>query len=186
MSGGLITSYSHHPKRIWSFSIYLGGGVVCQNWKGSTHVEFWFLEDGQNIIIHHMYFLTMLLHSHRTSGGSIASYSHQFKHIWSLPIFLWGGATFVKPGKGQPRGEFWSSEDNQNIIIHPMYSSNNVDALSLDDWGLDHILQSSPQAHLIISRFSGRGSYICRTWKGSPRCEFWSSEDGKNIIIYFM
>jgi hypothetical protein len=86
--------------------------------------------------------------------------------------------------KGSPQGKFWSSEDGQNIIVHPMYSSDNVDALLLDVWGLDHILQPSPQAHWIVSHFSGRGSCICQTWKGSPRGEFWSSEDGLNIIVH--
>ncbi len=85
--------------------------------------------------------------------------------------------------KGSPRGEFWSSEDGQNIIIHPIYLFNNVDALSLDVWGPAHVLKPSPQAHLIISHFSGRGSCICQTWKGLPRGEFWSSEDGQKVIF---
>jgi hypothetical protein len=67
-----------------------------------------------------------------------------------------------------------------------MYSFYIVDALSLDVWGPDHVLQPSLQAHLIISHFSGRGSCICQTWKGSPLGEFWSSEDGQNIIIHPM
>ena len=67
-----------------------------------------------------------------------------------------------------------------------MYSFNNVDALSLDFWGQDHVLQPPPQVHLIIYHFSGRGSCICQTWKGSPRGKFWSSEDGQNIIIHPM
>ena len=35
-------------------------------------------------------------------------------------------------------------------MIHPMYSSVNVDVLSLVVWGPNHILQPSHQAHLII------------------------------------
>ncbi len=32
--------------------------------------------------------------------------------------------------------------------------------------GLNYVLQPSHQAHLIISYFSGRGSFICQTWEG--------------------
>jgi hypothetical protein len=33
-----------------------------------------------------------------------------------------------------------------------MYSFDNVDALSLDVWGPDHVLQPLPQAHLIVKK----------------------------------
>ncbi len=45
-----------------------------------------------------------------------------------------------------------------------MYSSTNVDVLSLNAWGPDHVLQPSNQAHLIIPHFSGRGSCIKISW----------------------
>jgi hypothetical protein len=35
-------------------------------------------------------------------------------------------------------------------MIHPMYSSANIDVLSLVVWGPNHILQPSHQAHLIV------------------------------------
>jgi hypothetical protein len=94
------------------------------------------------------------------------------------------GSCICQTWKGLTQVKFLSSEDSQNIIIHPIYSFDNVDALSLDIWGLDHGLQPSPQVHLIMSLPSVRGSYIFQTWKGSTRGEFGSSEDGKNIIIH--
>ncbi len=96
------------------------------------------------------------------------------------------GSCISQTWKGSTHGEFWSSEDGQNTIIHPMYSSEKVNGLSLDIWAPDHVLQPLPQAHLIISHFSGRGSCICQTWKGSTQGEFWSSEDSQNIIIHLM
>ncbi len=126
------------------------------------------------------------MHPHWTSGEWITSYSHRLKRIWSFPIFSGRGSCICQTWKGSPRGEFWSFEDGQNIIIHPMYSINNVEARLLDVWGPDQVLQPSPQAHLIISHFSGRGSCICQTWKGSPWGKFWSSEDGQIIIIHPM
>ncbi len=93
------------------------------------------------------------------------------------------GSCICQTWKGWPQGEFWS-KDGQSIIIHLKYSSDNVNVLSLDVWGPDHILQPSPQAHPIISHFSGRGSCICQTWKGSTQGEFWSFEDNQNIIIH--
>jgi len=86
------------------------------------------------------------------------------------------GSCICQTWQKLPRNEFWSSEDGQNIIVHPMYSSNNVDTLSLDVWGSDYVLQPSTQEHVIIFHFAGRGSCICQTWKGSFQVEFWSSE----------
>ena len=45
------------------------------------------------------------------------------------------------------------SEECQNFIIHLMYSSAKIDAVSLNVWGPDQVLQPSPQAHLIIPFF---------------------------------
>ncbi len=46
--------------------------------------------------------LITLMHFHLTSGGGIAPHSRRLKHILSFPIFLGGGAAFVKPVKGHP------------------------------------------------------------------------------------
>jgi hypothetical protein len=108
--------------------------------------------------------------------------SHQAHLINSY--FYGRGSCICQTWKGSPRGEFWSTEDSQNIMIHSMNSSANIDVLSLVVWGLNHILQPLHQAHLIISHFSGRGSCICQTWKGSPQGDFWSTEDGQNIMIH--
>ncbi len=82
--------------------------------------------------------------------------------------FSWRGSCICQIWKGSPWCEFWSSEDSQNVKIHLIYSFENFDALSVDVWGADHVLKPSPQAHLIIFYFSGRGSCICQIWKGSP------------------
>jgi hypothetical protein len=127
------------------------------------------------------------MYSHWLSEGRIMSYSYHIKRIWSFPTFLGGGGCICQTWKGSPRGEFWSAEDSQNIMIHPihpMYLYVNVDVLSLVVWGPNHVLQPSHKAHLTISHFSGRGSCIFQTWKGSPRGEFWSSEDGQYIMIH--
>ena len=89
----------------------------------------------------------------------IASYQ-----IWSLKqAGRWN--CICQTWIGLPWGEFWSSGDGQNIIIHPMYSSDNVDALLLDVWGgADHVLQPLHQGHLIIFHISGKGSCIFQTW----------------------
>ncbi len=151
---------------------------ICQTWKGLPRGEFWSSEDGQNIIIHPMYWF-----------GNVGALSLD---VWGLDHvlqpspqahriishFCGRGSCICQTWKRSSRGEFWSSEDDQNIITNSMYSFDNVDALLLDVWGPDHVLQPSPKAYLIISHFSGRGSCICQTWKGSPRDEFWSSEDG--------
>ncbi len=42
------------------------------------------------------------MHSNWTSGGRIKAYSHCLKRIRSFPIYLGGGAAFVKLGKGHP------------------------------------------------------------------------------------
>jgi hypothetical protein len=101
-----------------------------------------------------------------------------------ISLYSGRGSCICQTWNGSPRGEFWSSEDSQNIINHSMYSFDNVGILSLDVWAPDHILQPSPYAHLIISHFSGRGSCIGQTGKGLPRGEFWSSEYSQIIIIH--
>ncbi len=108
--------------------------------------------------------------------------SHQAHLI--IPHFYGRGSCIHQTWKGSPQGEFGSTEDGQNIMIHPMYSFADVDVLSLVVWGPNHILQPSHQVYLIISHLYGRGSCICQTWKGSPRGEFWSTEDGQNIMIH--
>jgi hypothetical protein len=110
--------------------------------------------------------------------------SHQAHLI--IPPFSGRGSCICQIWKGSPRGEFWSTEDRNNIKIHPMYSFANLDVLSLVVWGPKNILKPSQQVHLITSHFSGRGSCICQTWKGSPRGEFWSTEDAQNIMIHPM
>ena len=110
--------------------------------------------------------------------------SHQAHLI--ISHFSRRGSSICQTWKGSPRGEFWSTGDSQNIMIHPMYSSANVDVLSLVVWGPNQVLQPSHQAHLIISHFSGRGSCICQTWKGWPQGELWFSEDSQNIMIHPM
>jgi hypothetical protein len=131
-------------------------------------------------------YLTTLMHSHWTSGGRIMGLQPSPQAHLIMSLFSVRGSYICQTWKGSPQGEFWYSEDGKNIIIHLMYSFDNVDALLLDVWGPDHILQLSPQAHLIVSHFPVRGSYICQTWKGSPQGEFLSSEDGKNIITHPM
>jgi hypothetical protein len=96
------------------------------------------------------------------------------------------GSCICQPWKGSPHGEFWSSEDVKNIMIHPICSLDKGDALSLDFCVPEQVLQLLTQAHMIISKISWRGSSICQTRKGSPRGECCSSEDGQNIIIYPM
>jgi hypothetical protein len=78
------------------------------------------------------------------------------------------GELYLSNWKGSPWGEFWSAEDSQNNKIHLVYPSNNVNALPLGVLGLDHVLQMSPQPHLIISQCWEKGSCICQTWKGLP------------------
>jgi hypothetical protein len=64
-----------------------------------------------------------------------------------------------------------------------MSSIDKVDALLLDVWWPEHVLQPSTMSIGSFPFFSGRVSCICQTWKGLPRGEFWSSEDGQNIKI---
>ncbi len=133
--------------------------------------------DGQNIMIHPMYsFANVAVLSLVVWGlNHVLHPSHQAHLI--IYRFSGRGSCIRQTWKGSPRGEFWSTEDGQNIMIYPMYSFANVVVLSLVVWGLNHVLQPSHQAYLIISHFSRRGSCICQTWKGSPRGEFWSTED---------
>ncbi len=160
------------------------GSCICQTWKGSPRGEFWSSEDGQNIMIYPMYssanidVLSLVV----WGPNHVLQPSHQAHLI--ISHFSGRGSCIYQTWKGSPRGEFWSTEVGQNIMIHPMYSSANVDVLSLVVWGPNHVLQPSHQAHLIISHFTGRGSCICQTREGSPRGEFWSSEDGQNIMIH--
>jgi hypothetical protein len=156
------------------------GSCICQTWKGSPRSEFWSSEDGQNIIIHPMYSFDNVdaLSLDVWVPDQVLQLSTQ-AHLF-ISDYSGRGGCICQTWKGLPRGKFGSSEDDQNIIIHPMYSCDNIDALSLDVWGPDHVLHLSNQAHLIISYYSGRGSCICQTWKGSPRGEFWSSEDSQN------
>jgi len=98
-------------------------------------------------------------------------------HTWTLeefwceepppPPYLPGGH-LGQTWKVTPWGEFLSSEDGKKLIIHHMYLLDNVDALGLDVWGPDHLLQPSGQAHLILTIFSGRGGCISQTWKVTP------------------
>jgi hypothetical protein len=176
----IASSASNHFPFFWE------GSCICQTWKGSTRGEFWSSEDGQNIIIHPMYSFNNVyaLSLDVWVPDHVLQPSPQAHSI--ISHFSGRGSCICQTWKGSPQGKFWSSEDGQNIIMHPMYSSDNVYVLSLDVWGPDHVLQPSPQAHLIISHFSGWGSCICQSWKGSTRGEFWSSEDGQNIILHPM
>ncbi len=162
------------------------GSYICQTWKGSPRGKFWYSEDSKNIIIHPMYSFNNV--------DALSLDVWRLKHILQpspqahliISHFSGRGSCICQTWKESTQVEFWSSEDSQNVMIHLMYLFDNVDALSLDLWGPDHVLQLSKQVHLIISHFSVKGSCICQTWKGSPWHEFWSSEDGKNIIIHPM
>ena len=144
------------------------GSCIGQTWKGSPRGEFWSSEDGKNILIHSIYSsanvdvlsLVVCVPNH------VLQPSHQAHLI--ISHFSGRGSCICQKWKGSPQGKFWSTEDGQNIMTYPMYSPANVDVLSLVVRGPNHVLQPSHQAHLIISRFSGRGSCICQTWKGLP------------------
>jgi hypothetical protein len=116
---------------------------------------------------------------------------NSFENVDVLSLVIWGPNCILRPSqqvhliisnfsgrgscisltwKGSPRGEFWSTEESQNIMIHPMYSISNVDVLSLVVWGPNHVLQPSRQAHLIIPHFSGRGgAAFVKPEKGVPK-----------------
>ncbi len=113
---------------------------------------------------------------------------YSFDNVNALPLDVWGtahvlqtspqahliisqfwrrGSCICQTRKGRPEVSFGRLR-TQNIKIHLIYSFDNVNALPLDVWGTDHVLQTSPQAHLIISQFWGGGSCICQTRKGHP------------------
>ncbi len=165
---------------------YGRGSCKCWNWKGSPWGEFMLSEECQNFIIHLMYSSAKIDAVSLNVWGPDQVLQPSPQVYLIISHFYGRGSCICQTWKVSPRGDFRSSEDGQNIIIHPMYLSHHVDAVSLDVWGPDHVLQASPQAHLIISHFSGRGSCICQTWKGSPWGEFGSSEDGQSIIIHPM
>ena len=75
------------------------------------------------------------------------------------------GGCISQTWKVTPWGEFLSSEDGKKLMIHPMYLYDNVATLWLDVWGLDRLLQRLVQAHLILTIFSGRGSFIFKSGK---------------------
>ncbi len=118
-SGGWIMSYSHRLKRIWSFPIFLGvGAAFVKPRKGFPEMSYSPLRIVKLSLFIQCILQTTCMHSCWTSGGWIMSYSHRLKRIWSFPIFLGGGAAFVKPKKGFPEMSYYP-EDGQNIIIHP-------------------------------------------------------------------
>jgi hypothetical protein len=161
-------SYRRRLKHIWSFPNFKEGSAafvklervalrwVLVVWGWSKY------QKSSNVFIWQRLCTSIGRLGYRSRPTDVASSTSDH-----FPI-LEKGELHLSNWKGSPWGEFWSSEDSQNIKIHLMYSSDNVNALPLDVWGTDHVLQTPPQAHLIVSQFWGRGSCICQTRKGRP------------------
>jgi hypothetical protein len=166
--GVRIMSYRRRLKHIWSFPNFGEGGAafvklervalrwVLVIWGRSKY------QNSSNVFMWQRLFIFIGRLGSGSCPTDVASSTSDH-----FPI-LGKGELHLSNWKGSPWGEFWSSEDGQNIKIHPMYSFDNVILFSLDVWVTDHVLQTSPQAHLIISQFWGRGSCFCQTRKGRP------------------
>ncbi len=89
-----------------------------------------------------------------------------------VSIFSWRGSCICQTWKGSPWGELLSSEDAENISIHPLYPLNDVDALTVDVWG-----QIPPHSRCLkrIWSFSfilGGGAVFVKPRKGRPEVSY--------------
>ncbi len=155
-------------------SFFGRGSCICQFREGSPRGELWFSEDCQKNKIHPMYpFDNVDALSHVVWGPDhvlqLLPQAHQINSYVSGK-----GSCICQAGEGSFWGELWSSEDSPNIIIHLVYPSDNFDALSVDIWGLNDVLQPSPPAHLNISHFLGGGTAFVNYGKSCPEVSYCS------------
>ncbi len=129
-SKAIASSASYHSPLFWEGELHLSNlervamRWVLVHWGQSKY------HDSSNVFICQCW-CTLIGHlGAKSCPTAIASSaSDHFPLLWEGELHL-----------SNLESEFWSTEDIQNIMIHPMYSSANVDVLSLDVWGTNHVL----------------------------------------------
>ena len=136
---GHLAAFNH---QCWPMRQIAGNGsCISQTWKVTPWGEFSSSEDGQKLMIYPMYSFDDVgaLWLDVLGPDCLLQPSVQAHQI--ITNFSGRGSCISQTWKVTPWGEFLSSEDSQKLMIHPMYSSDNVAALWLDVWGPDRLLQ---------------------------------------------